>query len=729
MTTTPQLWKSQTQVNTTGGQAEGQIAGLLDGGYVVVCSDGSKTYNPSGLAVVGQRYDAFGNKVGGEIKLSGFITGDQFFPAITTLSNGNIAVAFVDLRSGDHDIYVRIFDPSFDLLRVDPIDTDNASQTFYPSITALAGGAYAVSDTLQNSPGDTDVIVRIVSQTGVVGAPFAVESASNVQQLSQMATLSNGNFVVVYEDQDDFVPSQTDISFRIFSPLGVPVTLPKPVFNGADSAFPDVAALRDGGFAVVWTSKSDILTSTTDIFVSTFSNTGTQGSLGQLVNTTTVGNQTDATVVALADGGFLVTWDDDNTNLVNAQRFDSQAHKVGAEFTVKAGVFGFYNDEAGLLADGRIAYALGDASGDVMTSIWTTAPNPIPPIGTTADLILRQSSNGKYEIYDLGNNSILAAYSLGQIGLDWQFAGLGGFNGSDTTDMLLRNSSTGGFEIYDISNNNSTSAAFLGTVGLEWQVMGFGNFSSFGETDMILRNVNNGGVEVYDLRNNQIIGANFIGTVGLDWQVGGFGNFSSRGTSDMILRNTKTGGLEVYDINSNQITGAAFLGTVGLDWKTSGFGNFSSNPGETDMLLRNVNTGGLEVYDISNNQITGAAFLGTIGLDWQFAGVAPIHAPGVSDLVLRNVNSGAFEVYNIANNQITGAAPLGTVGLDWQLGGFAADPTTGSMGGSGDQLGSTAQLVHAMAGFGGGSGAGDSLNTVPIGADTSQQTFLTTPHA
>ena len=153
----------------------------------------------------------------------------------------------------------------------------------------------------------------------------------------------------------------------------MPVTLPKPVFNGADSAFPDVAALRDGGFAVVWTSKSDILTSTTDIFVSTFSNTGTQGSLGQLVNTTTVGNQTDATVVALADGGFLVTWDDDNTNLVNAQRFDSQAHKVGAEFTVKAGVFGFYNDEAGLLADGRIAYALGDASGDVMTSIWTTA--------------------------------------------------------------------------------------------------------------------------------------------------------------------------------------------------------------------------------------------------------------------------------------------------------------------------------------------------------------------
>ena len=94
--------------------------------------------------------------------------------------------------------------------------------------------------------------------------------------------------------------------------------------------------------------------------------------------------------------------------------------------------------------------------------------------------------------------------------------------------------------------------------------------------------------------------------------------------------------------------------------------------------------------------------------------------------MLRNVNSGAFEVYDIANNQITGAASLGQVGLDWQLGGFAADPPTGSMGSSD---GSTSQLVQAMAGFGGGSGAAETLNAGALGADTSQQTLLTAPHA
>jgi hypothetical protein len=163
------------------------------------------------------------------------------------------------------------------------------------------------------------------------------------------------------------------------------------------------------------------------------------------------------------------------------------------------------------------------------------------------------------------------------------------------------------------------------------------------------------------------------------------------------------------------------------DWQFSGVGNFSGVPGETDLLLRNSKTGGLEVYDISNNHLTGAAFIGTVGLDWQFAGIGPVHRPGESDLVLRNINSGAFEVYDITNNQLTGAAPLGAVGLDWQLGGFAADPPTGSIGISDDQLPSNAQLVQAMAGFDAGSGATDTLNAAALAVDTSQQAFLTTP--
>ena len=60
MTTTPTIWKSSTKVNTTeaGTQVHGGLAALLDGGYVVVWTDDSNgVFNPTGDAVVAQRYE------------------------------------------------------------------------------------------------------------------------------------------------------------------------------------------------------------------------------------------------------------------------------------------------------------------------------------------------------------------------------------------------------------------------------------------------------------------------------------------------------------------------------------------------------------------------------------------------------------------------------------------------------------------------------------------------
>ena len=64
-------------------------------------------------------------------------------------------------------------------------------------------------------------------------------------------------------------------------------------------------------------------------------------------------------------------------------------------------------------------------------------------------------------------------------------------------------------------------------------------------------------------------------------------------------------------------------------------------------------------------------------------------------------------------------------------GGHASNPGAGaaisnSNGQGGWTDSSNTQLVQAMAGFGDGSGAGDGLNA-GFNADTSQQTFLTTP--
>ena len=195
MTTTPRLWNSLTQVNTTDGdknQFESEITPLQDGGYVVVWTDVSHTYNPLGEAVVGQRYDAAGNKVGGEVKLSQFTSGDQFSPAITTLANGDVAVAFVDLFTGNNNIYVRVFDPSLDFVREDDIDL-GPNQTFHPALTALADGRYAVSYTLTEGT-NTFIEGRIVSATGGVGDQFDIDRRIDVRN-DKLRFLASGDAV------------------------------------------------------------------------------------------------------------------------------------------------------------------------------------------------------------------------------------------------------------------------------------------------------------------------------------------------------------------------------------------------------------------------------------------------------------------------------------------------------------------------------------------------------
>jgi len=86
---------------------------------------------------------------------------------------------------------------------------------------------------------------------------------------------------------------------------------------------------------------------------------------------------------------------------------------------------------------------IGSQLGADFTTV-TAAELPTPPAATTADMISRHGADGLYEIYDLGNNAILAAYSwaksepIGDLP-----ASAAGFFGNDTTDMLLRSASMG----------------------------------------------------------------------------------------------------------------------------------------------------------------------------------------------------------------------------------------------------------------------------------------------
>ena len=57
--------------------------------------------------------------------------------------------------------------------------------------------------------------------------------------------------------------------------------------------------------------------------------------------------------------------------------------------------------------------------------------------------------------------------------MDFQVAGFGPFHAPGASDMVLRNANTGQFEVYDLVNNQITAANSLGAVGLNFQVGGF----------------------------------------------------------------------------------------------------------------------------------------------------------------------------------------------------------------------------------------------------------------
>jgi hypothetical protein len=381
-------------------------------------------------------------------------------------------------------------------------------------------------------------------------------------------------------------------------------------------------------------------------------------------------------------------------------------------------------------------YAILDPSQPVGVSIAVVAAPPSnPPAApsTTADLILRRA-DGTFEIYNIGSNAILAGYSLGQVATAWQYAGLGRFFSSDSADIMLRNTVTGGFQVYDTVNNNITATALLGQVGLEWNVAGFGHFMAGGaETDMMLTFSNNGvtSFEAYGISDNKITTAGLFGRVGTEWQVAGFG--PGNGTTDMVSKRDDSNNVITYglyhDIKNNQFNDFSVVGKVGSEWNVVGFADLSGN-GTSDMIVRRTGDNAFGVYhDINDNRFTAFTLVGPVGSEWQVMGFGPIGQAGRDEMLTRRNSDGMFAEYTITNNQFT-FNTLGAVGTDWQFNGIAAGAAGGSVGGSGAGGGtadSTAQLVQAMAGFGGGSGAADGLNTVPLAGDTPQQPLLTSP--
>jgi Ca2+-binding RTX toxin-like protein len=127
-----------------------------------------------------------------------------------------------------------------------------------------------------------------------------------------------------------------------------------------------VAALADGSFVVSWTSND---TDSHGVFAQRYSQSGAALGIEFQVNTEVADSQSEPSITALADGGFLVSWgsfnQDTDDSGVYAQRYDASGAEVGTEFRANTTTAGEQSQAvAAGLSDGGFVITWRSDDGD-----------------------------------------------------------------------------------------------------------------------------------------------------------------------------------------------------------------------------------------------------------------------------------------------------------------------------------------------------------------------------
>jgi Ca2+-binding RTX toxin-like protein len=182
-----------------------------------------------------------------------------------------------------------------------------------------------------------------------------------------IAQLTNGNVVAVWSDTLGSSDGNEDIRGQLLTEDGTKIGGEFVVTNqGNDQWTPEVAALTDGRFLVVWEDRAGD-GSGSSIKAQLFSEDGIKSGEAFTVNTSTAGDQIRPTVTALANGDALVTWTDTNgaTNDIYSQMLDLQTYEGdGSDETVYGGSLADHLDGG----DGADAL-YGNGGNDVFESV------------------------------------------------------------------------------------------------------------------------------------------------------------------------------------------------------------------------------------------------------------------------------------------------------------------------------------------------------------------------
>jgi hypothetical protein len=399
---------------TAGFQGVQQITALANGGFVVTWEDssagvGGAAGDSSSRAVKAQVFLADGTRVASELLVNTATAGFQGNPQITALANGGFVVTWPDQSLGDGGasgdssnsaVKAQVF--AADGTRVGSefrVNTATTGFQGFPQITTLANGGFVVtwrddSQGVGGATGDSSnsaVKAQVFAADGTrVGSELLVNTATaNAQDRSQITALANGGFVATWEDGSAGSggatgdSSGTAVKAQVFAAdgtrVGSELLVNTATANGQDR--PDITALANGAFVVTWQDSSAVAGGATgdgsDLAVKAqvFLADGTRVGSELLINTATANDQIQPQITALANGGFVVTWQDlsrgvggatgdSNSFAVKAQVFAVSIIIGDGGNNVLAGtpgndtIFGLGGDDTALFSGNRSSYTL-----------------------------------------------------------------------------------------------------------------------------------------------------------------------------------------------------------------------------------------------------------------------------------------------------------------------------------------------------------------------------------
>ena len=208
-------------------------------------------------------------------------------------------------------------------------------------MTVLNDGGYIVSWASYTQDGDNyGVYIQRYNEDGTTyGTETAVNTETNhSQNLPSIAALADGGYIVtwtsLFQDGDrDGVYSQryNEDGTTYGDETQVNTTTDSSQFSSS------VIALDDGGYIISWSSKNQDGDSY-GIYTQRYNEDGTLNGVETLVNTTTDESQNYSSITTLADGGYIVTWSsrfqDGDMEGVYIQRYNENGTPYGIETQV-----------------------------------------------------------------------------------------------------------------------------------------------------------------------------------------------------------------------------------------------------------------------------------------------------------------------------------------------------------------------------------------------------------